>query len=182
MDVTKRCSAEIKQAHKQFAGHMTKIIRKLSYTSDSIVACVTGQCGQLCKKHSLVCSAGRKAAWKAKFLPPGTKLHPNNEDLRKLRECIHLRLCLCACLISALQPFVTSIENLARTLSCSFLLIPGNICLLKSPFFTSLRVHVKLPRMKHLLLLDNSLPMVTPLQALDLKEVNKDTVPYTLKT
>jgi hypothetical protein len=48
MDVTKRCSAEIKQAHKQFAGHMTKIIRKLSYTSDSIVACVTGQCGQLC--------------------------------------------------------------------------------------------------------------------------------------
>jgi hypothetical protein len=28
MDVTKRCSAEIKQAHKQFAGHMTKIIRK----------------------------------------------------------------------------------------------------------------------------------------------------------
>jgi hypothetical protein len=32
------------------------------------------------------------------------------------------------------------------------------------------------------LLLDNSLPMVTPLQALDLKEVNKDTVPYTLKT
>jgi hypothetical protein len=45
--------AEIKQAHKQFAGHMTKIIRELSYTSDSIVACVTGQCGQLCKKHSL---------------------------------------------------------------------------------------------------------------------------------
>jgi hypothetical protein len=35
IDVTKRCSAEIKQAHKQFAGHMTKIIRKLSYTSDS---------------------------------------------------------------------------------------------------------------------------------------------------
>ena len=35
---------------------------------------------------------------------------------------------------------------------------------------------------KHLLLLDNSLPMVTPLQALDLKEVNKHTVPYTLKT
>jgi hypothetical protein len=92
MDVTKRCSAEIKQAHTQFAGHMTKIIRKLSYTSDSIVACVTGQCGQLCKKHSLVCSGGRKAVWKAKFLPPGTKLHPNNEDLRKLRECIHLRL------------------------------------------------------------------------------------------
>jgi hypothetical protein len=49
-----------KQAHKQFAGHMTKIIRKLRITSDSIVACVTGQCGQLCKKHSLVCSGGRK--------------------------------------------------------------------------------------------------------------------------
>jgi hypothetical protein len=48
---------------------MTKIIRKLSYTSDSIVACVTGQCGQLCKKHLLVCSGGRKAVWKAKFLP-----------------------------------------------------------------------------------------------------------------
>jgi hypothetical protein len=31
--------------------------------------------------------------------------------------------------------------------------------------------------MKHLLLLDNSLPMVTPLQALDFKEVNKHTVP-----
>jgi hypothetical protein len=29
---------------------MTKIIRKLRITSDSIVACVTGQCGQLCKK------------------------------------------------------------------------------------------------------------------------------------
>jgi hypothetical protein len=35
-----------------------------------------------------------------------------------------------ACLISALHRFVTSIENLACTLSCSFLLIPGNICLL----------------------------------------------------
>ena len=30
--------------------------------------------------------------------------------------------------------------------------------------------------------LDNLLPMVTPLQALDLKGVNKHTVPYTLKT
>jgi hypothetical protein len=43
-------------------------------TSDSIVACVSRQCGQLCKKHSLVCSGGRKAVWKAKFLLPGTKL------------------------------------------------------------------------------------------------------------
>jgi hypothetical protein len=67
MDVTKRCSAEIKQAHKQFAGHMTKIIRKLRYTSDNIVACVIGQCGQLCKKHSLVCSGGRKAVWHHSF-------------------------------------------------------------------------------------------------------------------
>jgi hypothetical protein len=33
----------------------------------------------------------------------------------------------------------TSIENLARTLPYSFLLIPGNMCLLKSTFFTSLR-------------------------------------------
>ena len=41
LDVTKRCNAEIKQAHKQFAGDMMKIIRKLSYTSDCIVACVT---------------------------------------------------------------------------------------------------------------------------------------------
>jgi hypothetical protein len=61
LDVTKRCSAEIKHAHKQFAGHITKIIRKLSYTSDCIVACVTRQWGQLCKKHSFVCSEGRKA-------------------------------------------------------------------------------------------------------------------------
>ena len=43
-------------------------------------------------------------------------------------------------------------------------------------------VNVKFPRMKHLLLLDNLLPMVTPLQALDLKEVNKHTVQYALKT
>jgi hypothetical protein len=92
MNVTKRCSAEIKQAHKQFAGHMTKILRKLSYTFDSIVACVTGQCVQLCKNHAFVCSGGRKAVWKAKFLHPGAKLHPNNEDFHKLRECIHLRL------------------------------------------------------------------------------------------
>jgi hypothetical protein len=55
MNVTKRCSAEIKQAHKQFAGHMTKIIRKLGYTSDSIVACLSGQCGQLCKKLIFLC-------------------------------------------------------------------------------------------------------------------------------
>jgi hypothetical protein len=59
MDVTKRCSAEIKQAHKQFAGHMTKIIRKLSYASDSIVACVTGKRGQLCKR-TFICMLRRK--------------------------------------------------------------------------------------------------------------------------
>jgi hypothetical protein len=73
---------------------------------------------------------------------------------------------LCACFISALHRFVASIENLACILSC---------VQLKD-------VHVKLLRMKHLLLLDNSPPMVTPLQALDLKEVNKHTVPYALKT
>jgi hypothetical protein len=28
MDVTKRCSAEIKQAHKQFAGHYDKKYKK----------------------------------------------------------------------------------------------------------------------------------------------------------
>jgi hypothetical protein len=117
MDVTKRCSAEIKQAHKQFAGHMTKIIRKLSYTSDSIVACVTGQCGQLCKKHSLVCSGGRKAVWKAKFLPPGTKLHPNNEDLRKLRECIHLRLGPKALMKTRLNTNTQKNESVNRTLT-----------------------------------------------------------------
>jgi hypothetical protein len=45
-----------------------------------------------CVHHRESDSGGRKAVWKAKFLPPGTKLHPNNEDLCKLRECIHLRL------------------------------------------------------------------------------------------
>jgi hypothetical protein len=40
MDVTKRCSAEIKQAHKQIAGHMTKIIRKQRYTKHHSFACV----------------------------------------------------------------------------------------------------------------------------------------------
>jgi hypothetical protein len=98
--MTKRCSAEIKQAHKQFARHMTNIIRKLSYTSDSIVTCVSGQCGQLCKKHSLVCSGGRKAVWKAKFLPPGTKLHPNlrcdSDRCRvSLKFSMYTVLCLC---------------------------------------------------------------------------------------
>jgi hypothetical protein len=84
MDVTKRCSAEIKQAHKQFAGHMTKIIRKLSYTSDSIVACVTGQCGQLrlyiwivlmMKHHSFACVHHRESGlevFAAKFQTLGT--------------------------------------------------------------------------------------------------------------
>jgi hypothetical protein len=117
MDVTKRCSAEIKQAHKQFAGHMTKIIRKFSYTSDSIVACETGQCGQLCKKHSLVCSGGRKAVWKAKFLPPGTKIHPNNEDLRKLWECIHLRLGPKALMKTRLNTNTQKNESVNRTLT-----------------------------------------------------------------
>jgi hypothetical protein len=37
LDVTKRCNAEIKQAHTQFTGDMMKIIRKLSYTSDCMV-------------------------------------------------------------------------------------------------------------------------------------------------
>jgi hypothetical protein len=96
---------------------MTKIIRKLSYTSDSIVACVTGQCGQLCKKHVLVCSGGRKAVWKAKLLPPGTKPHPNNEDLRKLRECIHLRLGPKALMTTRLNTNTQKYESVNRTLT-----------------------------------------------------------------
>jgi hypothetical protein len=116
MNVTKRCSAEIKQAHKQFAGHMTKILRKLSYTFDSIVACVTGQCVQLCKNHAFVCSGGRKAVWKAKFLHPGAKLHPNNEDFHKLRECIHLRLGPKALMKTRLNTNTQKNESVNRTL------------------------------------------------------------------
>ena len=92
LEVKNRCSAEVRSAHKQFSGDMQKIIRKLSFTTDSVVDCLTNKCGRLCQKHSFVCSGRKKRAWKAKFLPPGSTLKPNNEDLRKLRECIQLRL------------------------------------------------------------------------------------------
>lgn len=92
LEVKNRCSAEVSCAHKQFSGNMQQIIRKLSYTTDSILHCLTNRCGRLCQKHSLVCSGRKKGAWKAKFLPTGSTLKPNDEDLRKLRECIQLRL------------------------------------------------------------------------------------------
>lgn len=92
LEVRNRCSAEVSCAHKQYSGNMHNIIRKLSYTTDSILNCLTFNCGRVCQKHSLVCSGRKKGAWKAKFLPPGSTLKPNDEDLRKLRECIQLRL------------------------------------------------------------------------------------------
>lgn len=92
LETTMRCSAEAKSAHKQFGGDLRKIIRKLSYTTDSVVACLIGNCGRLCQRHSLVCTGKKKKAWNAKFLPSGTTLKPTDQDLIKLRECIQLRL------------------------------------------------------------------------------------------
>ena len=69
------------------------------------------------KEHSFVCSGGRKAVWKAKFLPPGAKLHPNNEDLHKLRKCIHLRLGPKALMKTRLSTNTQKNESVNRTLT-----------------------------------------------------------------
>lgn len=92
IEVTKRCNAEKNLAHKQYAGDINKIIRKLSYTVDSVVQCLTGDCGKSCKKHSFVCSGMKKTGWKPKFLETGTILNPSDNDYRLLRDCIILRL------------------------------------------------------------------------------------------
>lgn len=92
MEATQRCTAEVTHAHQHFGGNLNKIIRKLSFTTDSIVMCVTGDCGKVCTKHSFVCSGRKRGAWKGKFLPDGTVLNPSEADLKKLRECVELRL------------------------------------------------------------------------------------------
>lgn len=117
IEVAKRCNAEVKLAHEHFMGDMKKKVRKLSYTIDSVIQCVTGACGKLCTKHSFVCTGKKRLAWKAKFMKPGTKLNPTVSDLKKLRECVELRLGPKALMKTRLNTDTQKNESVNRTLT-----------------------------------------------------------------
>ena len=70
----------------------------------------------LCK-HSLVCSGRKKGAWKAKFLPSGSTLKPNEDDLRKVRDCFQLRLAPDALNKTKLNTNTQKNESVNRTIT-----------------------------------------------------------------
>ena len=92
IDIKSRCHREYNKAHKKLAGDMKKLVNKLSYTADAIVDCVDRKCGDKCRKHSFICSGGKKNYWKTSYLPPSTKICMTSEDRDKLREVVMKRL------------------------------------------------------------------------------------------
>ncbi|XP_041376828.1 uncharacterized protein LOC121389297 [Gigantopelta aegis] len=90
IDIKQRCHLELDIAHRQLAGDITKIVRKMTYTIDSIVACVSGNCSTLCQRHSFVCSDRRIKAWKPAYLPADSVLKMKEGDKELLRKCLEL--------------------------------------------------------------------------------------------
>ena len=92
IDLKSRCHTEYRNAHKLLAGDLQKLKNKLQFTTEAVLDCATGNCGQTCRRHSFVCSGGKRKGWKRGFLSPDIQLDPTVADKQKLRELIGLRL------------------------------------------------------------------------------------------
>jgi hypothetical protein len=114
IDIKRRCHLELDLAHRQFAGDISKITRKMTYTMDSIVACVSGSCSSLCQRHSFVCSGGRTKAWKPAYLPADSVLKMDDDDKCLLRKCLELRLGKNAVLKTKLNTNTQKVESVNR--------------------------------------------------------------------
>ncbi|XP_041347196.1 uncharacterized protein LOC121367109, partial [Gigantopelta aegis] len=114
IDIKQRCHLELDIAHRQLAGDITKIVRKMTYTIDSIVACVSGNCSTLCQRHSFVCSGRRIKAWKPAYLPADSVLKMKEGDKELLRKCLELRLGKTALLKTKLNTNTQKVESVNR--------------------------------------------------------------------
>ena len=92
-NVKRRCQAEFKSCFQKSNGCLSIMKRSLSYATDAIIACYKGDCGQLCRLHSNVCSGKMKKKWKKDYLLMERKqLKMSEEDEVLLRNCISMRL------------------------------------------------------------------------------------------
>ena len=112
-DLTKRCNAEFHRCHKETSGDASKLKARLTYITDAIVLCYSGDCS-LCKKYSLVCN-GRTPKF---LLKPGVQLNFSSpDDDYIIRQCLHYRFGSHAVDLTEMNTNTQKSESVNRTYS-----------------------------------------------------------------
>ena len=95
--VSKRCQAEIARAAektKKIFGkaRLNRVQTLLQDTPAAVLACHTGNCGDLCKSSSLVCSGKKNGKQYNDHIGPKLKKNKNKKQIEILKNMIHVRL------------------------------------------------------------------------------------------
>lgn len=107
-DIRRRVNGEFNSAFEKFKGDTEAMIRHFTFCTDAILSCYSGSCGELCKKHSLVCSGSKTKNWNHKYYlkfmpaasssassssrPSSSSLMPTSSDKQLLRSIISMQL------------------------------------------------------------------------------------------
>lgn len=84
-DIARRCNAEMAAAVQKFQRNAKDIKMHMKDTIEAIITCHGGNCCELCKKHSLVCTPSKK--WQHTVEVTMTR-----KDKGLLRHCLEYRL------------------------------------------------------------------------------------------
>lgn len=90
LSVKARCIAELKQAHSIYNSDLDQIRQVIPSVKEAIIMCFNGNCGETCKKHSLVCKGEYRQ--EKFFLPPSTKLTMTESDECLMSKCMDVLL------------------------------------------------------------------------------------------
>ena len=92
-DLSSRCIAELKEAHKYHKGDMMQIQRHMPKAVQAIMKCYESCESSTCDEGSYICKPGLKKPWKKLFLPVGFYLDlSSSSDRANLESAINMIL------------------------------------------------------------------------------------------
>ena len=93
-DLSTRCSVEHHAAMNFYGGDVVRVTKKMPLVRLNLIQCYSGV-HTLCRKYSFVCEGKNANNWisNSSYLKRNFRIDkPTNDDLIKLKECIHYRL------------------------------------------------------------------------------------------
>jgi hypothetical protein len=94
-NLKRRMNGEFSSAFQKHKGDIDEIVQIMPACIDAMLACYNGNCGLMCKKHSLVCKGLKTNKWDhsnyVQFIPHNA-LTPSDDDLKSLRRSIEVKL------------------------------------------------------------------------------------------
>lgn len=90
-DLKRRCYAEFNLAHKHLGKDTSKLKEFLKKTSDAVLSCYSGECGEPCSKYSFACTPNH-SPWQHSYLMGAPALQVSGKDKTLLKQAIGLRL------------------------------------------------------------------------------------------